>query len=132
MTHKHIYRQRRGAHTHTGQKGEALKGIRVEACWRGRLFCKTDMPQWAQALDNLITATGGTEQGTYGRDKALLSDCHLGMEDKAVKVELKNQSGKQAHGTRVAEAIQRRGKDGGIARTISRILYDMSQFLRKK
>lgn len=90
------------------------------------------MPQWAQALDNLITATGGTEQGTYRRDEALLSDCHLGVEDKAVKVKLKNQSGKQAQGKRMAEAMEGRGKGGEIARAISRILYDMSQFLRKK
>lgn len=120
-----------GRHTHTGQKGEALKGIRVEACWRGRLFCKTDVPQWAQALDNLITATG-TEQGTYRRDKALLSDCHLDMRTKQLKLSLKIKVGKQAQGKRMAEAIQGRGKGGGIARTISRILCDMSQFLRKK
>lgn len=89
VTHKHIYRQRRGAHTHTGQRGEALKGIREGACWRGRLFCKTDVPQWAQALDNLITATGCTEQGTYRRDEALLSDCHLGVRTKQLKLSLK-------------------------------------------
>lgn len=90
VTHKHIYRQRRGAHTHTSQKGEALKGIRVEACWRGRLFCKTDVPQWAQAVDNLITTTGGTEQGTNRRDKDLLSDCHLGVRTKQLKLSLKS------------------------------------------
>lgn len=50
------------AHTRARQRREALKGIRVEVCWRGRLFGTGDMSQWGLALGNPITATGGTEQ----------------------------------------------------------------------
>lgn len=35
------------ARTGEGQEREALKGIRVELCWRGRLFGASDTSQWA-------------------------------------------------------------------------------------
>lgn len=56
------------AHTLASQRREALKGIRVEVCWRGRLFGTSDMSQWGPALGNPITATGGTEQRAGGGD----------------------------------------------------------------
>lgn len=61
QTYLHSSRDGR-ARTRASQRREALKGIRVEVCWRGRLFGTSDMSQWGPALGNPITATGGTEQ----------------------------------------------------------------------
>lgn len=75
----------------------------MEVCWRGRLFGTSDMSQWAPALGNPITKTGGTEQrvreGVEGvgawRLRRLLSDCHLGMRTKRFELQAhKSESGK--------------------------------------
>lgn len=84
---KHIYTPGRTdgrSRTGAGQEREALKGIRVEVCWRGRLFGASDTSQWAPALGNPITATGGTEQR---RRKRLLSDRHLGVRTKRFELQ---------------------------------------------
>lgn len=65
---KHIYTPA-GRDAPASLRREALKGIRVEVCWRGRLFGTSDMSQWGPALGNPITATGGTEQRGCGGER---------------------------------------------------------------
>lgn len=62
QTYLHSSREGTCTRTRASQRRDALKGIRVEVCWRGRLFGTSDMSQWGPALGNPITATGGTEQ----------------------------------------------------------------------
>lgn len=108
QTYLHSSRDGR-ARTRASQRREALKGIRVEVCWRGRLFGTSDMSQWGPALGNPITATGGTEQRVgwegwgggvgglgvlgVGRWKRLLSDCHLGVRTKRFELRPPHKSG---------------------------------------
>lgn len=88
---KHIYTPAGEALTEGEGRREALKGIRVEVCWRGRLFGTSDMSQWGPGTGQsnyrhwwhrAAGGGGGVGVGGLRRQKRLLSDCHLGVRTK--------------------------------------------------